>query len=70
MSSTRILSVLLNFFELLKKAHEVGLLLRPIWKPLNQLPMYKDCPKGLLLNSEGEYERILNLPSSPQLIEE
>ena len=57
-------------FELLKEAHEVGLLLRPIWKPLNQLPMYKDCPKGLLLNSEEEYERILNLPSSPQLIEE
>ena len=55
--------------QLLESAHEVGLLLRPIWTPLHQLPMYRASPMGSLLVAENEAPRLLNLPSSPQLLE-
>ena len=56
-------------FQLLDKAHAAGLLLRPIWKPLHQLPMYQACPAGSLVVAENQAVRLLNLPSSPQLLE-
>lgn len=55
--------------QLLERAHSVGIKLRPIWTPLHQLPMYKVCPAGLLAVSENQAPRLLNLPSSPQLVE-
>ena len=55
--------------QLLERAHKRGLLLRPIWTPLHQLPMYKACPAGSLAISENEAPRLVNLPSSPQLWE-
>ena len=54
--------------KILEKAHLDGLLLRPLWKNLNSLPMYKNNPKGSLSVAENEEKRIINLPSSPQLI--
>jgi perosamine synthetase len=56
-------------FELLERAHSVGLLLRPIWTPLHQLPIYEACPSGPLDVAENQAPRVLNLPSSPQLLE-
>ena len=56
--------------QLLELAHSIGLLLRPIWTPLHQLPMYVDCPAGPLTVAENQALRLLNLPSSPQLIEQ
>ena len=56
-------------FQLLDIAHAAGLLLRPIWKPLHQLPMYQACPAGSLVVAENQAVRLLNLPSSPQLLE-
>ncbi len=53
---------------ILKSAHQNGLLLRPLWKKLNSLPMYKNNPKGDLKIAENEEKRIINLPSSPQII--
>ena len=53
--------------QLLQHAHSVGLLLRPIWTPLHQLPMYKACASGSLAMAENQAPRLLNLPSSPQL---
>ena len=53
---------------LLERAHESGLLLRPIWTPLHQLPMYRECSKGSLAVAESQAPRLLNLPSSPQLV--
>ncbi len=53
---------------LLEESHKSGLMLRPLWKPLHKLKPYLKCPKGNLNISEREYLRIINLPSSPQLI--
>lgn len=54
--------------QLLELAHSVGLLLRPIWTPLHQLPMYEACPAGSLSVAENQAPRLLNLPSSPQIL--
>ncbi len=55
--------------QLLEAAHRAGLLLRPIWTPLHQLPMYKTCPAGPLQVAEDQAPRLVNLPSSPQLLD-
>ena len=53
--------------DLLKLSHERGLMMRPIWKPLNQLKMYMDNPRDNLDQTENEVMRLVNIPSSPQL---
>jgi perosamine synthetase len=53
----------------LEAAHAEGLLLRPVWRLLHQLPMYAQAPRGPLLVAEDQAPRLLNLPSSPQLLE-
>ena len=55
--------------QLLQSAHAAGLLLRPVWKPLHQLPMYAAVPRGALPVAEDQAQRLLNLPSSPQLLQ-
>ncbi len=55
--------------QLLERAHSVGLLLRPIWTPLHQLQMYQHCPAGSLAVAENQAPRLINLPSSPQLLD-
>ena len=55
--------------QLLESAHEAGCLLRPVWTPLHQLPMYRASPMGSLMVAENQAPRLLNLPSSPQLLE-
>lgn len=55
--------------QLLESAHAAGLLLRPIWTPLHRLPMYRACPAGSLVVANNQTSRLLNLPSSPQIIE-
>ena len=54
--------------RLLEAAHAAGLLLRPVWKLLHQLPMYADTPRGALPVAEDQAARLVNLPSSPQLL--
>ena len=54
--------------SILDKAHSDGLMLRPLWKKLHSLPMYKNNPRGSLTVADNEEKRIINLPSSPQLI--
>ena len=54
--------------DLLEESNKLGLLLRPAWKPLHKLKPYLNCPKGDLNIAEEEYLRLINLPSSPQLI--
>ncbi len=58
--------VRLNIIEC---AHAEGILLRPVWQLLNQQPMYTDSPRGPLSIAEDQACRLLNLPSSPQLLE-
>ena len=55
--------------SLLKISHANGVLLRPVWKLLHQLPMYAKAPHGRLNVAEDQATRLLNLPSSPQLLE-
>jgi len=55
--------------QLLQMAHGKGLLLRPVWRPLHQLPMYAQAPRGALPVAEEQACRLLSLPSSPQLLE-
>ena len=54
--------------KILEKANLDGLSLRPLWEKLHSLPMYKDNPRGSLHVADNEEKRIINLPSSPQLI--
>jgi perosamine synthetase len=51
----------------LQALHAEKLLCRPIWQPLHQLPMYRDCPKDDLRLTESLAMRIINLPSSVRL---
>jgi len=53
--------------QVLEAAHAQGLLLRPVWRLLHQLPMYAEAPRGELTVAEDQACRLLNLPSSPQL---
>ena len=55
--------------NLLEVAHAAGILLRPVWHLLHLLPMYADAPRGPLSVAEDQAVRLLNLPSSPQLLE-
>ena len=47
---------------------EIGSLLRPVWKLLHQLPMYAAAPRSALPVAEDQAQRLVNLPSSPQLL--
>ncbi len=48
----------------LAETNAAGVMTRPIWTLMTRLPMFKDCPRGDLANSEWLEDRIVNLPSS------
>jgi perosamine synthetase len=48
----------------LQATHDAGLLTRPAWTPMHQLPMFRDAPRGELSTSESLARRLINLPSS------
>jgi len=54
--------------RILKSAYSEGLMLRPLWRKLHSLPMFKNNPRAPLPVADDEEKRIINLPSSPQLI--
>lgn len=54
--------------KLLEMASAEGLMLRPFWDPMHQLPMYADCPRAALPNTEQLWQRGICLPSSPHLM--
>lgn len=41
---------------------------RPLWQPMHFLPMYAGCPRGAMPTTESLYRRIINIPSSPDLM--
>ncbi len=49
---------------LLAALHGAGILARPAWTPMHQLPMYEQCPRMDLSVAESVAQRIVNLPSS------
>lgn len=50
--------------ELLKVTNESGIMTRPIWQPMNQLPMFRNALTGPLVWTEWLVDRVVNLPSS------
>ncbi len=52
----------------LTSTNAAGQMTRPVWELLNRLPMYRDCPAMELPVAQDLAHRIVNLPSSPQLV--
>jgi len=52
---------------ILKDTNNVGLMTRPVWRPLHNLAPYKDCPRMELSVAESLSQRLINLPSSAKL---
>ncbi|KYG76259.1 aminotransferase in exopolysaccharide biosynthesis [Roseivirga ehrenbergii] len=50
--------------HLLRSTNQGGIMTRPIWKLMYQLPMFKDCYRDDQANAEYLSDRIVNLPSS------
>ena len=55
--------------EILNEAHHNNIIIRPAWKLVNELPMYRDNPSQNTKIARDQINRLINLPSSPQLIE-
>ncbi len=53
--------------QVIGACHEQGYLVRPIWRPMHLLEMYKDCPRMSLENTEWLATRVISLPSHPRL---
>lgn len=53
----------------LQATNDAGYGTRPAWQPLHQLPPYLDCPRMELPVTESLARRLINLPSSPHLVE-
>lgn len=59
-----------NTFErdlFLKETNNKGILTRPIWKLLSELPMYNSCEAHNLFNSKIIESTVVNIPSSAKL---
>ena len=54
--------------ELLGALNEAHLQCRPIWRPMHTLPMYTSCPRMDLSVTESLAARVINLPSSANLL--
>ena len=54
--------------HIIMEAHKSNIFLRPSWVLLNKLPMYKKSFAGDLSEANNQSKRLINLPSSPQLV--
>lgn len=54
--------------QCLEDFHRENILIRPCWKLISELPMYKKCPSSDLSVSIEYSRRLLSLPSSPKLL--
>lgn len=50
--------------EFLKYTNENKIMTRPVWRLMNQLPMFNMCQKDDLINASVIVEKLVNLPSS------
>ncbi len=48
----------------LQETNDAGMSTRPLWKPMHQLIMFKNCQKTKLNITEDLYQKIVTLPSS------
>jgi aminotransferase in exopolysaccharide biosynthesis len=49
--------------KFLQTTNKAGIMTRPAWKLMNELPMYCNCQSGLLKNAKLLRQHIVNLPS-------
>ena len=54
--------------DILNLSHLSKIYLRPSWKLLSELNIFKKSPHGDLSEANNQSKRLINLPSSPQLI--
>jgi dTDP-4-amino-4,6-dideoxygalactose transaminase len=50
--------------EILRETNKNGIMTRPLWTLMHELPMYKNCFRDDLKNSRWLQDRVINLPSS------
>ena len=48
----------------LEYTNKNGVMTRPVWKLMSDLPMYMNCQRDALLNSYWLQDRVVNIPSS------
>ena len=48
----------------LKDLNDAGVMSRPVWRLMNELPMFSDCQSAELTNAKWLEERVVNIPSS------
>lgn len=51
----------------LQETNDKGVMTRPIWKLMNQLPMFDGCEHDSLVNTQWFADRVVNIPSSVRL---
>ena len=55
--------------DILDFVNKYGYQCRAVWAPLNSLAMFSENPASTLHTSEQLYNSLINIPSSPQLID-
>ncbi|MCR9203901.1 MAG: LegC family aminotransferase [Halobacteriovoraceae bacterium] len=60
----------LELSEVIQKYQENQIQVRPIWKPMSELPMFKNCEKADLSFSTDLAKRTINIPCSTNLTKE
>lgn len=53
----------------LQVLNDAGFMSRPVWRLMHLLPMYAHCPRADLSVAENLAQRVLNIPSTPRLVE-
>jgi dTDP-4-amino-4,6-dideoxygalactose transaminase len=53
--------------EFLDATNAAGVMTRPVWKLMTELPMFKDCQHTQLINAKNYEARLVNIPSSVRL---
>lgn len=53
---------------ILEATNDAGIMTRPVWALLNELTPFKDFPSADLTTSQSLSRRIINIPSSPNLM--
>jgi perosamine synthetase len=54
--------------EVLESLNGAGLMSRPVWTLMHRLPMYANTPRADVSCAENLAQRVINLPSSPNLV--
>ncbi len=52
----------------LKATNQAGFMTRPAWTPMHELVHFKDCPRMDLTGAESLSQRVINIPSSANLV--